>query len=136
MFRGYRYGATAQPGLALIKAQRRIATQHKGYLMDNSSRNIVKFIVTITAAAMVIMAARFYAESQKEPMPTAPKEQPVKAEEVVPPPAPQPQLLEPVGSPLPAGVGEDSPSITGEPSVDIAPGETDMQESSTAEPGE
>lgn len=37
--------------------------------MDNSSRNIVKFIATITVAALLIMGARFYAQSQEEPMP-------------------------------------------------------------------
>ena len=42
--------------------------------MDNSSRNIVKFVAVITASALLIMAARFYAESQKEPMPGAASE--------------------------------------------------------------
>jgi hypothetical protein len=32
--------------------------------MDNSSRNIVKFIGAITFAALLIMAARYYADSQ------------------------------------------------------------------------
>ena len=38
--------------------------------MDNSSRNIVKFIIAITGAALLIMGARFYAESQKAAPPT------------------------------------------------------------------
>lgn len=40
--------------------------------MDKSSRNIVTFIATITAAALLIMAARYYAQSnQTEPVPAA-----------------------------------------------------------------
>lgn len=42
--------------------------------MDNSSRNIVKFIGTITFAALLIMAARYYAQSQEEPMPAVAEE--------------------------------------------------------------
>lgn len=42
--------------------------------MDNSSRNIVKFIGAITFAALLIMAARFYAKSQEEPMPAVAEE--------------------------------------------------------------
>jgi hypothetical protein len=45
--------------------------------MDNSSRNIVKFIGAITFAALLIMAARYYADSQKVEAP------PEVAEEVV-----------------------------------------------------
>jgi hypothetical protein len=32
--------------------------------MDNSSRNIVNFIATITLAALILMGAHFYSESQ------------------------------------------------------------------------
>lgn len=32
--------------------------------MDNSSRNIVSFIATITVAALILMGAHFYSESQ------------------------------------------------------------------------
>lgn len=32
--------------------------------MDNSSRNIVSFIATITVAALILMGAHFYAQSQ------------------------------------------------------------------------
>jgi outer membrane receptor protein involved in Fe transport len=32
--------------------------------MDNSSRNIVNFIATITVAALVLMAANYYAQTQ------------------------------------------------------------------------
>ena len=40
--------------------------------MDNSSRNIVKFIATLTIAALLIMAARYYAMSQQAgPQPVA-----------------------------------------------------------------
>ncbi len=56
--------------------------------MDNSSRNIVKFIGAITFAALLIMAARFYADSQKVEAPpevaekaVAKEPDPVKAEE-------------------------------------------------------
>jgi hypothetical protein len=34
--------------------------------MDNSSRNIVSFIATITIAALVLMGAHFYAQSGEE----------------------------------------------------------------------
>jgi hypothetical protein len=37
--------------------------------MDNSSRNIVIFIATITFAALLLMAARYYADGQKEAAP-------------------------------------------------------------------
>ena len=42
--------------------------------MDNSSRTVVKFIATITAAALLFMAARFYADAQKGPQLPAPSE--------------------------------------------------------------
>jgi hypothetical protein len=48
--------------------------------MDNSSRNIVKFIGAITFAALLIMAARYYADSQNV---EAPAEVAEVAEEVV-----------------------------------------------------
>jgi hypothetical protein len=34
--------------------------------MDNSSRNIVSFIATVTIAALVLMGAHFYAQSGEE----------------------------------------------------------------------
>jgi hypothetical protein len=137
MFRRYHDGAIAQSDLTLVKASMTIMrNKEKVYKMDSSSRNIVKFIATITFVALVIMAARFYAESQKEPMPAALEEQPVNAEKVVTPPAPEPQVLQPIDSPLPAGVGDEIPAITGEPSVNIAPSENNMEESSSSETGE
>ena len=42
--------------------------------MDNSSRNIVKFIAAITFVVLLVMAARFYARSQEELMPAVAEE--------------------------------------------------------------
>ena len=50
--------------------------------MDNSSRNTVIFIATITFAALLIMAARYYAEAQKQPAPPTVEE--AKQEKVDP----------------------------------------------------
>lgn len=51
--------------------------------MDNSSRNIVKFIATLTIAALLVMAARYYAMSQDaEPQPVATAEKAAPKPEV------------------------------------------------------
>ncbi len=90
--------------------------------MDDSSRNIIKFIATITVAALVIMAARYYAESQKVAAPTevedtssspapetgeAPVEQSVK-DSSADPQSPHGEIIE-----------EDVQLIMGEPSMNI-----------------
>lgn len=101
--------------------------------MDKNSRNVVKFIATITLAALLIMAARFYAESQKQPMPSAPAEpvtQPVKVD--ANPKAEQP-LPVPVQNDPSANAEEQIPAITGEPSVNIEPSEPVQQEGSSSE---
>jgi hypothetical protein len=52
--------------------------------MDNSSRNIIKFIATLTIAALLIMAARYYAMSQDaEPQPAATADKAAPKPEVV-----------------------------------------------------
>jgi hypothetical protein len=48
--------------------------------MDNSSRNIVKFIGAITFAALLIMAARYYSDSQKVEAPAEVTEEVVAKE--------------------------------------------------------
>lgn len=105
--------------------------------MDNSSRNIVTFIATITMAALLLMAARFYADSQKEPMPST-------AEEA----APQPDTAQtasgseqspnsaPVQNDIADSASEEIPAITGAPSVNIEPSEPAQQEGSSAESSE
>jgi hypothetical protein len=50
--------------------------------MDNSSRNIVKFIAAITFAALLMMAARYYADSQKVQAPAEVAEKASAKEEV------------------------------------------------------
>ncbi len=93
--------------------------------MDNSSRNIVKFIATITIAALVIMAARYYAESQKVSAPTvvedprtqlAPDKIEAPVEESAEDPEADPQN--------PGGeiVEEDAQLIMGEPSMNLEQG--------------
>ena len=93
--------------------------------MDNSSRNIVKFIATITIAALVIMAARYYAESQKVSAPTvvedpmtqpAPDKIEAPMEEGTEDPETDPQN--------PGGeiVEEDAQLIMGEPSMNLEQG--------------
>lgn len=101
--------------------------------MDKNSQNVVKFIATITLAALLIMAARFYAESQKEPMPSAPAEpvaQPVKIDAT--PQAKQPPQT-PAQDDQSAIAEEQIPAITGEPSVNIEPSEPVQQEDSSSE---
>ncbi len=101
--------------------------------MDKNSQNVVKFIATITVAALLIMAARFYAESQKERMPSAPAEpvaQPVRIDAT--PQAEQPPQT-PVQNGQPAIAEEQIPAITGEPSVDIESNEPTQPEASSIE---
>jgi hypothetical protein len=93
--------------------------------MDNSSRNIIKFIATITVAALVIMAARYYAESQKVAAPgevedTTAKPAPATAgapvEESAEDPATDPE------NPDGEIIEEDVQLIMGEPSMNIEQG--------------
>ena len=101
--------------------------------MDKSSRNVVKFIATITLATLLIMAARFYAESQKAPMPSAPADpvaQPVNGD--LAPQAEQPPQA-PVENDLSANAAEEIPAITGEPSVNIESSEPTQPEVSNPE---
>jgi hypothetical protein len=103
--------------------------------LDKNSRNVVKFIATITLAALLIMAARFYAESQMEPMPSAPADpvaQPVKID-ATPKAKQAPQA--PVQNDQSQNA-EEIPAITGEPSVNIEPSEPVEQEGSSPENGD
>lgn len=93
--------------------------------MDNSSRNIIKFIVTITVAALVIMAARYYAESQNVAAPAefedttakpAPATAAAPAEESAQDPGADPQ------NPDGGIIEEDVQLIMGEPSMNIEQG--------------
>lgn len=92
--------------------------------MDNSSRNIVKFIGAITSAALLIMAARFYADSQKVEAPpevaekaVAKEPEPVEAEE------PEADDAETDADELQNADGqiieEDAQLIMGEPSLNL-----------------
>lgn len=103
--------------------------------MDNGSRNVVKFIATITFAALVIMAARFYAESQKQPMPAVAEEPADSATKSKALPAPEPPV-----APAPAENSEflndeEIPAITGEPSVDITTSEQAQPEGNPTDNG-
>jgi hypothetical protein len=93
--------------------------------MDNSSRNIIKFIATITIAALVIMAARYYAESQKVVAPTEVEDSSAKpAPETVEAPVAQ-SAEDPSADPQnPDGeiIEEDVQLIMGEPSMNIEQG--------------
>ncbi len=51
--------------------------------MDNSSRNIVNFIATITVAALILMAANYFAQTQGTPAPVAEAAPAVAAETAV-----------------------------------------------------
>ena len=90
--------------------------------MDNSSRNIVKFIAALTFAALLIMAARNYAESQNTEKPTevaekaaTPATLPAKiGEEAITDPDPQDQAEE--------IVEEDAEISMGEPSINLEQG--------------
>lgn len=87
--------------------------------MDKSSRNIVIFIATITFAALLIMAARYYAEAQKQPAPPtveeAKQEKVEPATELTEDPALEGEELED-GEALPEE--EDFPAM-GEPTVNL-----------------
>lgn len=95
--------------------------------MDNGSRNIVKFIATITLAALLIMGVRYYAESQKQPMPSVAEEPADSAKKSEAPPAPEPAAVAPTEN-SEFQSDEEIPAITGEPSVDITPSEQAGQE--------
>ena len=95
--------------------------------MDNSSRNIVKFIAAITFAALLIMAARFYADSQKvEPpaevaeTPVAKEPEPVESDEA----AADDAEANPEDSQNPDDqvIEEDAQLIMGEPSLNLEQG--------------
>jgi hypothetical protein len=93
--------------------------------MDNSSRNIIKFIATITVAALVIMGARYYAESQTVAAPTEVEDTSAKqALETVE--APVEQSPEETGAdpqnPDGETIEEDVQLIMGEPSMNIEQG--------------
>jgi hypothetical protein len=99
--------------------------------MDNSSRNIVKFIATITAAALLIMGARFYSDAQKEPTPSGPAEPAVATQKPDPAPPPVPTEPDTIGT---ADVArEEIPAITGEPSVEIPSTGPASEDASSAE---
>jgi hypothetical protein len=129
-------GTGARSGLAFIKSGIIMpANSDKGVKMDNGSRNIVKFIATITLAALLIMGVRYYAESQKQPMPSVAEEAVAPEKKSDSPPAPQPTT-----TPAPIENSEfqndeEIPAITGEPSVDIAPGGQSEPESLPADGG-
>lgn len=95
--------------------------------MDNSSRNIVKFIATITVAALIIMGARYYAESQKRPMPGIAEKETSEGET---PPAgalPEEELDEKAADPENPEdelIEEDAELIMGEPSMNLEQGGT------------
>jgi hypothetical protein len=95
--------------------------------MDNSSRNIVKFIVTITVAALLIMGARYYAQSQKPAKPeevaekaVAPKTVPAETVETGAFPDPEAGQQDPGGQ----IIEEDAELIMGEPSMNLEQGGT------------
>lgn len=110
--------------------------------MDNSSRNIVKFIATITIVALVIMAARYYAESQKDVAPpeaveTAATPVPEKSEAPVEAndDDPDADLRNPTGK----IVEEDAQIVMGEPSVNLELGGSSIypaQADSAPQPGD
>lgn len=85
--------------------------------MDKGSRNIVRFIATITVAALLVMAARYYAMSrQVEPPPVA--------EEVAAPKSAPVDVQATEGDGLdeaeePEVIEEDVEIKMGEPSVNI-----------------
>lgn len=90
--------------------------------MDNSSRNIVKFIVTITAAALLIMAARFYAQSQEEPMPVVAEESAETETAPVEVTADDPTGETGLENPDGEVIEEDAELIMGEPSMNLETG--------------
>ncbi len=94
--------------------------------MDNSSRNIVKFIAAITGAALLMMGARYYAESQKAPKP------PEVAEKAATPEAPPAGITDEVvanpetdaQNPAEDVIEEDAEITMGEPSMNLEQGGT------------
>ncbi len=92
--------------------------------MDTSSRNIVAFIATITVAALLIMGARYYAESQKTEKPTEVAEKAVKSETSTVD-ASEEVLASPetdLQNPDEEIVEEDAEIIMGEPSMNLEQG--------------
>ncbi|MGH8338029.1 MAG: hypothetical protein ACRETL_14675, partial [Gammaproteobacteria bacterium] len=91
--------------------------------MDTNSRNIVKFIATVTVAALLIMAARYYSMSGPVEAP------PVAAEIAMPKPSP---VETPVADEEPveeSEVTEEDVEIKmGEPSVNIVQESAGYQE--------
>lgn len=94
--------------------------------MDNSSRNIVVFIATITLAALLFMVARDYAGSKHIEKPAEVAEMVVKAE---------PPIVETGEEPLDSAQAdtqyqdeeiaeEDAEIVMGEPSVNLEQGGT------------
>jgi hypothetical protein len=94
--------------------------------MDNSSRNIVKFIAAITGAALLIMGARFYAESQKVAPPVEVAEK-APTPKVVPEETADEAILnadnDAQDSDNPV-IEEDAELIMGEPSMNLEQGGT------------
>lgn len=91
--------------------------------MDTNSRNIVKFIATITVAALLIMAARYYAMSGPV------EEPPVAAEVAMPKPSPvEPPVAEEEPVEESEVTEEDVEIRMGEPSVNIAQESANYQE--------
>jgi hypothetical protein len=92
--------------------------------MDNSSRNIVKFIAALTGAALLIMAARYYAMSQEvTPPPVAPE---TAATAAVPAAEMDADITaetgDPAANPDEDIVEEDAELKMGEPSVNLETG--------------
>lgn len=96
--------------------------------MDNSSRNIVSFIATITVAALILMGAHFYSQSQSPKAVTGAQAPTTKRLPVNAIPATAEELAE---TALDFAEEEDAPivesqiavekpeTITGEPSIAI-----------------
>lgn len=92
--------------------------------MDNSSRNIVKFIVAITGAALLIMGARFYAEAQKVAPPAEIAEKATTPKPVAKQPADE-AILNPDDDAQNSAnevIEEDAELIMGEPSMNLEQG--------------
>ena len=92
--------------------------------MDNSSRNIIKFIVAITGAALLIMGARFYADSQKVAPPVEVAEKTATPKVVVEEPAEE-TILNPDDDTQNSAtevIEEDAELIMGEPSMNLEMG--------------
>lgn len=102
--------------------------------MDTSSRNIVKFIGTITVAALLIMAARYYSMSE-------PAEAPPVAEEVATPKPAQVDIQATEEDSLddteePEVIEEDVEIKMGEPSVNIGQEAPTYSEAAPVQPVE